>query len=52
MHLKKKTSMNRARDSYDGMVDYGQDLQLESNQEEAVATEALVFLLVGLTGIG
>ena len=50
MHLKKKIQMNKAHDTYDGFVDYGPDLELENNQLDTPATEALVFLLVGLTG--
>ena len=51
MYLKKKPDFNKKTDCYEGMVDYGPDLILESNQEEKEAKEALVFLLVGLTGI-
>ena len=51
MYLKKKLDLNKRTDSYEGMVDYGPDLHLELNQGEKEAKEALVFLLVGLTGI-
>ena len=50
MHLKKKTQMNKSTDTFDGLVDYGADLELENNHMDTPATEALVFLLVGLTG--
>ena len=42
--------MNKSSDTYEGLVDYGPDLELEPNQLDNPATEALVFLLVGLTG--
>lgn len=50
MYLMKKPDYNKKNDCYEGMVDYGKDLQLESNQECKEAKEALVFILVGLTG--
>ena len=52
MYLMKKPDYNRKTDSYEGMVDYGNNLQLESNQDCKEAKEALVFILVGLTGNG
>ena len=42
--------MDKSKDWYDGLVNYGDNLELEINQEETLATEVLVFMLVGLTG--
>ncbi len=42
---------NTSQDKYEGFVDFGPDLDLgEDVNREVLATEALVFMLVGLTG--
>ncbi len=47
MHIKSRTQYNRSEDKFEGFVDFGQDLEID---HEKLATEALVFMLVGLSG--
>ena len=49
MHIKSRSFYNKAKGCYEGFVDFGEDLDIQINSE-SMATEALVFLLVGLKG--
>ncbi len=50
MHIRSRAMYNKSLDKYEGFINFGPDLDLGDANREVLATEALVFMLVGLTG--
>ena len=48
MNIKASTIFNKEKGCFDGFINYGENVAVDD--ENKVATEALVFMLVGLKG--
>lgn len=47
--IKEFTQWNRVTGKMEGLIDYGAEFEVDEN-DDSTATEALVFMLVGLQG--